>query len=103
MFLLDDILLSPFKGLAWIFRELHRATNQENANVRDRLSDELGKAYMMLETGQIAESEFASLEKRILDRLDELNAAGDTDASAGETDGGAGETDAGEPKDHGGR
>ena len=96
MFLLDDILLSPFKGLAWIFRELHRATNQENANERDRLSDELGKAYMMLETGQIAESEFASLEKRILDRLDELNAAGETDA-------GAGATEASEPKDHGGR
>jgi hypothetical protein len=96
MFLLDDILLSPFKGLAWIFRELHRATNQENANERDRLSDELGKAYMMLETGQIAESEFASLEKRILDRLDELNAAGETDVSAGATE-------ASEPKDHGGR
>jgi len=37
MFLLDDILLTPFKGLAWIFRELHRATNQEYANERDRL------------------------------------------------------------------
>jgi len=96
MFLLDDILLTPFKGLAWIFRELHRATNQEYANERDRLSDELGEAYMMLETGQIAEAEFAALEKRILDRLDELNAAGEPEA-------GAGEPEAGEPKDHGGR
>jgi hypothetical protein len=96
MFLLDDILLSPFKGLAWIFRELHRAADQEYANERDRLSDQLAKAYMMLETGQLGEAEFAALEKQILDRLDELNAAGGTDS-------GAGETDAGEPKDQGGR
>ncbi|MGD0389809.1 MAG: gas vesicle protein GvpG [Tepidisphaeraceae bacterium] len=86
MFLLDDILLSPYKGLVWIFRELHQAVDQEYANERDRLSDQLSKAYMMLETGQLAEAEFASLERQILDRLDALDAAGETDAA--------------EPKDH---
>ena len=107
MFLVDDILLCPFKGLLWIFRELHRAVDQEYTHERDRLSDQLSKAYMMLETGQLAEGEFASLERQILDRLDALDGAGETEASADETDAGAGETDAGagatgasEPKDH---
>jgi hypothetical protein len=72
--------------LVRIFRELHQAVDQEYANERDRLSDQLSKAYMMLETGQLAEAEFASLERQILDRLDALDAAGETDAA--------------EPKDH---
>ncbi|MGD0770669.1 MAG: gas vesicle protein GvpG [Tepidisphaeraceae bacterium] len=93
MFLVDDILLSPFKGLVWIFRELHRAVDQEYTHERDRLGDQLSKAYMMLETGQLAETDFASLERQILDRLDALNGAGETDASAGGTD-------AVVPKDH---
>ncbi len=86
MFLIDDILLSPFKGLAWICRELQKVVDQEYANERDRLSDELSKAYMMLETGQITEAEFAPLERQILDRLDALK--------------GAGESEPAEPNDH---
>ncbi|MGD0460939.1 MAG: gas vesicle protein GvpG [Tepidisphaeraceae bacterium] len=81
MFLVDDILLSPFKGLVWIFRELHKAVDQECTNERDRLSDQLSKAYMMLETGQLTEAEFASLEHQVLDRLDALDGAGESDAA----------------------
>jgi hypothetical protein len=100
MFLLDDILLSPFKGLVWIFRELHQAVDREHTQERDRLSDQLAKAYVMLETGQLAEAEFAALEKQILDRLDALDAAGESAAGAGGTAEGAGESNPGEPKDH---
>ena len=85
MFLIDDILVSPFKGLVWIFRQLEQAADQHRASERDRLSEQLSKAYMMLETGQLAETDFASLERQILDRLDALDER---------------EGDVGEGKDH---
>ena len=85
MFLIDDILVSPFKGLVWIFRQLEQAADQQRASERDRLSEQLSKAYMMLETGQLAETDFASLERQILDRLDALDER---------------EGDVGEEKDH---
>ena len=75
MFFVDDILLSPFKSLMWICRELQKTVDQEYTNERQRLTDELSKAYMMLETGQIGDSEFEKLEDEILDRLDALKGA----------------------------
>jgi hypothetical protein len=31
MFLIDDLLLSPVKGVLWIFREIHDVAQQELA------------------------------------------------------------------------
>jgi hypothetical protein len=81
MILVDNILLSPFKGLAWICREIQKAADQECVNERDQLSDQLSKAYVLLETGQLTEAEFAKLECQILDRLDALKDMGQDEAS----------------------
>jgi len=74
MFLIDDILLSPAKGLLWVFREIHDAAQQELAGEGEAITASLSELYMRLETEQITEAEFDSQEKVLLDRLDRLQA-----------------------------
>lgn len=72
MFLIDDLLLSPIKGILWVFREIHDAAQQERAGEEKSITAALSELYMKLETGQITEAEFDAQEKVLLDRLDRL-------------------------------
>ena len=72
MLIIDDILLSPVRGILWIFRALHNAAREELENESESITNELSELYMMLETGKITESEFDAREKELLDRLDEI-------------------------------
>ncbi len=74
MLLIDDILLSPAKGLLWVFREIHDAAQQELAGESETITAALSELYMRLETGQITETEFDAQETTLLDRLDRLQA-----------------------------
>ena len=74
MFLVDDLLLSPIKGVLWVFREVHDAAQQELAGEGEAITAALSELYMRLETGQITEVEFDAQEKVLLDRLDRLQA-----------------------------
>jgi BMFP domain-containing protein YqiC len=74
MFLVDDILLSPAKGLLWVFQEIHDAAQQELAGESEAITATLSELYMRLEIGQITEVEFDAQEKVLLDRLDRLQA-----------------------------
>lgn len=75
MFLIDDLVLAPVKGILWVFREIHDAAQQEMAGERESITAALSELYMRLETGQISEAEFEAREKELLDRLDRLQAA----------------------------
>ena len=72
MFLIDDLLLMPARGIMAAFREIHNAVQQESANESESIRTELGELYMRLETKQLSEAEFDQREKELLDRLDEL-------------------------------
>jgi hypothetical protein len=74
MFLIDDVLLSPMKGILWVFREIHDAAQQELAGESEAITAALSELYMKLEIGQISETEFDAREKVLLDRLDRLQA-----------------------------
>jgi hypothetical protein len=74
MFLIDDILMSPAKGLLWVFREIHDAAQQELAGESENITAALSELYMRLETEQITEAEFDAQETTLLDRLDRLQA-----------------------------
>ena len=74
MLLVDDLLLSPIKGIFWVFREIHDAAQQELAGEGEAITAALSELYMRLETGQITEAEFDAQEKALLDRLDRLQA-----------------------------
>ena len=75
MFIVDDVLLSPMKGILWVFREIHDAAQQELAGESEAITAALSELYMKLETGQITEAEFDAREKVLLDRLDRLQEA----------------------------
>ncbi len=72
MLLVDDILASPFRGIFWIFRELHNAVQEEAVNEVENITQQLSELYMMLETDKITEAEFDEREAILLDRLDAL-------------------------------
>jgi hypothetical protein len=72
MFLIDDLLLAPAKGLLGIARAIHDAARDEVEGERTRVRDELNDLYMQLELGEITEEEFDEREEELLDRLDEL-------------------------------
>ena len=72
MFLVDDILMAPARGLFWIFKEIHHAVEEEQANEAEAITTKLSELYMMLETGQMTEAEFDAAEKALLDRLDAI-------------------------------
>jgi hypothetical protein len=76
MLIIDNILLSPVRGILWIFREMYNAAWEDIENEADSITADLSELYMMLETGKITESEFDSLEKELLDRLDEIQEQG---------------------------
>ncbi len=72
MFLIDDVLFSPFTGLLHIFREIHRAVQQDAVNESESIRSELSELYMLLETDQITEAEADAREQELLDRLEEI-------------------------------
>ena len=83
MFLVDDLLLSPFTSLLWVFKEIHKAVQQEKAGEAEGVTRSLSELYMKLETGVITEGQFAAEEKRLLGRLDAIelrNEGGDVES-----------------------
>jgi len=72
MFILDDLLLGPFKGLYWIGKEIHEAVLVEQTSQREAITTALSELYMELETGRIDEAEFDAREAELLDTLDQL-------------------------------
>ncbi|MBI2317284.1 MAG: gas vesicle protein GvpG [Betaproteobacteria bacterium] len=86
MFLADDLLLSPFTSLLWVFKEINEAVQQEKAGEAEGVTRSLSELYMKLETGAITEEQFAAEEKQLLDRLDAIelrNDGGDAESDDG--------------------
>jgi len=76
MVLVDDLLLFPVRSVLWIFREIHRAAQEELVTEADSLTAELSNLYMRLETGKISESEFAAEEETLLERMERIQKRG---------------------------
>ena len=72
MFLVDNLLLSPFTSLLWVFKEINEAVQQERAGEHEGITRSLTELYMKLETGAITEEQFEAEEKQLLDRLDAI-------------------------------
>ena len=72
MFLIDDILLTPFRSILWIFKEINNAANREQADEAVATTARLSELYMQLETGAITEEEFSAQEESLLRHLDRL-------------------------------
>lgn len=86
MLLVDDLLLSPVTSLLWLFREIHKAVEQEQAGEAEAVTRALSELYMQLETGSITEAEFSAQEKRLLDRLEAIQARDEGEEDSDEED-----------------
>ena len=71
MFLVDDLLLSPARGLLFVLKELHQRAREELLD-DDAVRQELRESYMLLETGRITEREFERRELRLVGRLEAI-------------------------------
>jgi hypothetical protein len=71
MFLIDDILLSPMKGLLYICNQIHKAAEDDFLN-EGNVSAQLSELYMMLDTGMITEGVFNKKESELLNRLEQI-------------------------------
>jgi hypothetical protein len=72
MFIVDDILMAPMKGVLWICEQIQEAAEQDQAHEADNITGELQKLYSSLDSGSITEEEFEARESKLLDRLDSI-------------------------------
>jgi hypothetical protein len=70
MFLLDDILLAPIKGLAAVCQKVHDAAQEDLQQQEKAVLAELAELYQLLESGRIADDAFDARECGLLDRLE---------------------------------
>lgn len=70
-FLLDDILLSPIKGLTWVAGKLKEMAEAEMTD-KSKVQEELLELQMRLELGEITDEEYRSGEAELMKRLEEI-------------------------------
>ncbi len=70
MFFFDDIMLSPFKGLLFIAKEIAKAADQQAESERTNAMTQLSLLHQQLENGEITEDEFNEREEALLNLLD---------------------------------
>lgn len=77
MFLIDDILLLPFRlpvsGFNWLMRQIQTMADEELMNDQP-WKERLIELQMMLELGDISEEQFATEEKIVFQKLREIRA-----------------------------
>jgi len=71
MLLIDDILLAPFTGFGFILRTLGRVAEEQYTDDAP-LKEQLLELQLLLENGEISESEYVAREARILRELREI-------------------------------
>lgn len=69
MFLIDDILLAPLKGVIWIAQKLD-AMAQKELTGTDNIKEKLMSLQLKYELDEISEEEYDEEEKKLLMRLD---------------------------------
>jgi hypothetical protein len=72
MFILDDILLSPIKGLVAICRKVEEAARQDLESQEKQAMAALGELHRRLETGQTDEQAFDLEETRLLEQIESI-------------------------------
>jgi hypothetical protein len=85
MFLIDDLLAAPARGLMFVLEKVNEAVQKElEAQERSAMAD-LTALHRALEEGRITEAEFDAREGKLLDRLDRLHAQAQVEGEGDET------------------
>jgi len=78
MFLIDDILLAPLKGVIWVAEKIKEVAEQELYD-EGRIKEKLMELQLKLELEEINEEEYKNQEKELLARLDAIRKAKEMD------------------------
>lgn len=60
MFMVDDVLLLPVRGLFYVLREIREAAAEEVRRQEEAVRRELSELYMALERREITEEQFGA-------------------------------------------
>lgn len=71
MFLLDDILLAPIKGVVWIGKKIEEVAKRETSD-KSKIQEKLLELQMRFELEEITEPEYEKEEKKLLAELDRI-------------------------------
>jgi len=74
MFLIDDILLAPLKGVIWIGEKLDEIAEKEFSD-EGRIKEKLMELQLKFEMDEISEEEYNRQEKELLERLNAIRKA----------------------------
>lgn len=74
MFILDDILLAPLKGVLWIGKKLNEVVQKETTD-EGKIKEELMKLQLQFELDEIDEEKYMEQEKELLARLEAIRKA----------------------------
>ncbi|KER10789.1 MAG: gas vesicle protein GvpG [[Candidatus Thermochlorobacteriaceae] bacterium GBChlB] len=69
MFLIDDILLSPFSALMSIAEALDEQVQKETSDI-GKIQEKLMELQFKFEMDEISEADYAAREKELLDQLE---------------------------------
>ncbi|RKT46119.1 gas vesicle protein GvpG [Thiocapsa rosea] len=86
MLIVDDLLAAPFKGIIWVFEEIHKSATAEQRARRDEIMAALSALYRALEQGEITDDTFDTREQALLDELDALDAREDANELGSDED-----------------
>ena len=70
MFLLDDILLAPIKGLAVMCQKVHDAAQEDLEKQEKDILATLAELHQLMDAGRIGDEDFNVRECDLLDRLE---------------------------------
>ena len=68
MFLLDDILLAPVKGVAWLAQQIQTETNRQLFD-QQVIKARLAELQELYDSELISETELRKAEEKLLERL----------------------------------
>ena len=72
MFIIDDLLASPARGLMFVLRQINDAVQQEREAQEKATMTELTALHRELDEERITEDEFDAREHVLLSRLDRM-------------------------------
>jgi hypothetical protein len=70
MFILDDILLAPLKGVVWFGKKVAEVVEHEEYLDENNIKEQLMELQMKFELDEVSEEEYITQEQKLLHLLD---------------------------------
>lgn len=71
MFLIDNIVTTPIRGVIWLAEKINAAVEDENKRQAEAIMLQLTELHQLLEAEKISEDEFDEREQQLLDQLEQ--------------------------------